>query len=51
MKEELYEEMYDFVHYIAHDWTESSIEKIIVQRDDYVRLAKKLLERLDNIQR
>jgi len=43
-----YEDMYDFIHYIANDWTEMSVEKIIVQRNDYVKRAKNLLERLND---
>ena len=42
------QEMYDFIHYIANDWTELSVDKIIVQRNDYVKRAKNLLDRLND---
>ena len=36
--------MYEFINYIAMDFHESSHDKIKVQRDDYVRLAHKILD-------
>ena len=39
-----YEKLFKFVHYIANDYTELSADKIRWQRDDYVRMAKKLLD-------
>ena len=39
-----YNKLYDFVRYIATDYIELSYEKVKVQRDDYIRMAKKLLE-------
>lgn len=41
-----YKKLYDFVHYIAYDYVELSQEKIRLQRDDYIRGAKKLLKEL-----
>jgi hypothetical protein len=46
--ETCYNELYDFVRYVADDWIELSDEKVRVQRDDYIRMAKNLLEMLDN---
>lgn len=33
----------EFVEYVANDWVELSHDKVRVQRDDYIRLAKKIL--------
>lgn len=41
------QELEDFVRKVATDWVESSQDKIVVQRDDYQRKAKWLLDRLD----
>ena len=46
--DECYNKLYDFVRYIATDYFELSYEKVRVQRDDYIRMAKKLLEELEN---
>lgn len=35
--------LWEFVHYIAHDWIESSQDKVRIQRDDYLRKANMLL--------
>ena len=43
------QKMREFIHYIATDYIESSHDKARVQRDDYVRLAKKLLEELQEL--
>ena len=40
---EHYIKLYDFVRYIAKDYVELSHEKVRLQRDDYIREAKKLL--------
>jgi hypothetical protein len=40
-------ELEDFVRMVVTDWVESSADKIEVQRDDYMRKAKWLLDRLD----
>lgn len=42
-----YEKLYRFVHYIATDYFELSHEKVRVQRDDYVRMAKELLKEIE----
>jgi hypothetical protein len=47
-QKESLEKLYEFTRYIANDWVESSYEKVRVQRDDYIRMAKKLLEELEN---
>lgn len=36
----------ELVEYIANDYVELSHDKIKVQRDDYIRLAKKVLHEL-----
>jgi hypothetical protein len=38
--------MYNFVHYIANDWIESSFDKVMAQRSDYIRRAKQVLEEI-----
>ena len=35
------------IHYIANDWIELSHDKVRFQRDDYVRLAKKVLNEIN----
>ncbi len=40
---ENYTKLYNFVRYIAKDYVELSHEKVRLQRDDYMRDAKKLL--------
>lgn len=40
-----YNKLYEFVRYVANDWVELSDEKVRVQRDDYIRMAKNLLEK------
>ena len=42
-------ELEDFVRMIATDWVESSHDKVVVQRDDYMRKAKWLFDRLDKL--
>lgn len=44
---ENFSKLYDFVSYVANDYFELSHEKVRVQRDDYVRKARKLLGELD----
>jgi len=46
--DECYNELYEFVRYIATDYIELSHEKVRVQRDDYIRMAKKLLKGLSD---
>ena len=43
MSEEDYTKLYNFVRYIAKDYVELSQEKVRLQRDDYIREAKELL--------
>lgn len=38
-------ELYEFVRYIATDYVELSHDKVRWQRDDYIKQAKKILER------
>ena len=38
-----YTKLYNFVRYIAKDYVELSHEKVRIQRDDYIREAKELL--------
>jgi hypothetical protein len=42
-----YDKLYHLVHYIANDYVELSYEKVRIQRDDYIRLAKRLLKSLN----
>jgi len=42
------EELEDFVRYVATDWIEMSCEKVVVQRNDFVKRAKNILERINN---
>ena len=44
--EEDYTKLYDFVRYIANDYVELSHEKVRLQRDDYIREAKVLLNEI-----
>jgi hypothetical protein len=46
MNAENYSKLYNFVRYIANDWVELSHEKVRLQRDDYMKRAKELLEKL-----
>ena len=48
MNAENYSKLYDFVRYVANDYFELSHEKVRIQRDDYMRMARELLEELDN---
>lgn len=43
---ESYEKMYEFIQYIAKDYIELSHEKVRIQRDDYVRMARDLMKRI-----
>jgi hypothetical protein len=40
---ECYNKLFQFVKYIALDYVELSYEKVRIQRDDYIRMAGKLL--------
>jgi hypothetical protein len=42
-----YTAMYNFIRYIANDYFELSHEKVRIQRDDYVRMARDLLEKIN----
>ena len=46
MNAENYSKLHNFVRYIAHDWVELSHEKVRLQRDDYMKRAKALLDAL-----
>lgn len=41
------EKLAAFVRYIANDYIELSHEKVRIQRDDYVRMARELLNEKD----
>jgi hypothetical protein len=41
------EELESFVRWIASDWVESSYDKVRLQRDDYIKRAKLLLNELN----
>ena len=45
------QKMWEFIHYIANDYVESSHDKVRVQRDDYLWMANKLLEGLQEQER
>lgn len=38
-------ELYEFVRFIATDYVELSQDKVLWQRNDYIKRAKKILER------
>ena len=46
MNAENYTKLYNFVRYIARDWVELSHDKVRIQRDDYMKQAKVLLDAL-----
>jgi hypothetical protein len=46
MNAENYAKLYNFVRYIARDWVELSHDKVRLQRDDYMKRAKALLDAL-----
>lgn len=39
------DELERFVNYVAKDWIELSHDKVRVQRDDYIKMAKSLMDR------
>lgn len=39
-----YNRLLDFIKYVANDYIESSHDKVLVQRNDYIRVAKGLLK-------
>ena len=41
-----YEAMYEFIYYIANDYVELSQEKVRIQRDDYIRMARELIKQI-----
>jgi hypothetical protein len=41
-----YTAMYEFIQYIANDYIELSHEKVRIQRDDYVRMARDLMKQI-----
>jgi len=43
-----YQQMKEFVEYIATEWCEMSCDKVTLQRNDFVKRAKNLLERLND---
>jgi hypothetical protein len=42
-----YTAMYNFIQYIANDYFELSHEKVRIQRDDYVRMARDLVKKIN----
>lgn len=42
-----YTAMYNFIQYIANDYFELSHEKVRIQRDDYVRMARNLVKQIN----
>lgn len=42
-----YAAMYNFIQYIANDYFELSHEKVRIQRDDYVRMARDLVKKIN----
>ena len=40
--------MFEFVRYIAKDYIELSHEKVRIQRDDYVRMARDIMKSLND---
>ena len=41
-----YDAMYEFIEYIAKDYVELSHEKVRIQRDDYIRMARDLMKQI-----
>jgi hypothetical protein len=41
-----YTAMYNFIKYIANDYFELSHEKVRIQRDDYIRMARDLVKQV-----
>ena len=44
--EEEHSKMFEFIRYVAKDYIELSHEKVRIQRDDYVRMARDILKSL-----
>jgi len=40
--------LYRFVYYVANDYRELSHEKVRLQRDDFIKEARKVLEELED---
>ena len=40
--------MFEFVRYVATDYIELSHEKVRIQRDDYVRMAREIMNSLND---
>ena len=40
--------MFEFVRYVAKDYIELSHEKVRIQRDDYVRMARDIMKSLND---
>ena len=40
--------LYRFVYYVANDYHELSHEKVRLQRDDFIKEARKVLEELED---
>jgi hypothetical protein len=47
MNEVSREELEDFVRYVATDWIELSCDKVTIQRNNFVKRAKNILERIN----
>lgn len=47
MNEVSTEELVEFVRYVATNWCELGCEHITIQRNDFVKRAKNLLERIE----
>ena len=43
------DKLYEFVRYVARDYIELSHEKVRIQRDDYVRMARDIMNSLEEI--
>ena len=46
--EEENDKLLQFVKYVAWDYIELSHEKVRIQRDDYVRMAREIMNSLDS---
>ena len=42
------DKLYEFVRYVARDYIELSHEKVRIQRDDYVRMAREIMNSLND---
>lgn len=47
---ENYSKLYHFVHFVANDYFELSHDKVRLQRDDFIKRARNLLDELNGVE-